>query len=48
MNVKMMIAGFLISMITLGSTAWSYTETPITNGGHITGTVTLQGEIPNP
>ncbi len=32
----------------MGSSAWAYEETPVTDGGRVLSTITLDGHMPKP
>lgn len=46
--MRYVLATFVALITGLGSTAWSYEETAVTDGGTLTGRVTLEGKVPKP
>jgi len=43
-----MLIGGVILILLLGWPVWAYEEIPVTNGGTLTGTITLTGSSPRP
>ncbi|MCZ6800036.1 MAG: carboxypeptidase-like regulatory domain-containing protein [Nitrospirae bacterium] len=46
MKGRMFVA--IAGLVLFANPVWSYEEVPVTNGGTLTGIVTLQGDVPNP
>ena len=46
--MRFLFAVFLAIFSGISSPAWSYEETQVTDGGTLTGTVTLDGQVPKP
>jgi hypothetical protein len=46
--MRCLLAAIVAVMTGIGSSAWAYEEIPVTEGGTIVGTVTLEGKVPRP
>ena len=46
--MRFLFAALVAVMTGMGSSAWAYEEIPVTEGGTLVGTVTLEGKVPRP
>lgn len=46
--MRALLAAVIVAALGLGGQAWAYEEVAVTDGGSITGIVTLEGQVPKP
>ncbi|HSA61117.1 MAG TPA: carboxypeptidase regulatory-like domain-containing protein, partial [Nitrospiraceae bacterium] len=46
--MRYLYAAIITLLAGMASSAWAYEEGPVTDGGSISGTITLAGEVPKP
>jgi len=46
--MRFLLAAIVAATTGIGSSAWAYEESPVTEGGTLVGTVTLEGKVPRP
>ena len=46
--MRYLVSAMISIMMGVGSSAWSYEEVAVTDGGHVEGMITLEGQVPKP